>query len=100
MSKKEQKGKKQPREAAPSPAQKEEAPKRPQEPSRLRVRYGKEVVPALMNHFKYTNIMAVPKLQKIVINMGLGEAIQNAKIIDTAADELGRISGQRPVVSG
>ena len=99
MSKKEQKGKKQ-KEAAPqAPAQQEEAPKKPQEPSRLRVRYGKEVVPALMNHFKYTNIMAVPKLQKIVINMGLGEAIANAKIIDTAADELGRISGQRPVVT-
>jgi len=99
MSKKEQKGKKQ-KEAAPqAPAQQEEAPKKPQEPSRLRVRYGKEVVPALMTHFKYTNIMAVPKLQKIVINMGLGEAIANAKIIDTAADELGRISGQRPVVT-
>ena len=99
MSKKEQKAKKQ-KEAAPqAPAQQEEAPKKPQEPSRLRVRYGKEVVPALMTHFKYTNIMAVPKLQKIVINMGLGEAIANAKIIDTAADELGRISGQRPVVT-
>jgi large subunit ribosomal protein L5 len=99
MSKKEQKTKKQ-KEAAPqAPAQQEEAPKKPQEPSRLRVRYGKEVVPALMKHFKYTNIMAVPKLQKIVINMGLGEAIANAKIIDTAADELGRISGQRPVVT-
>jgi large subunit ribosomal protein L5 len=99
MSKKEQKGKKQPKEAPQAPASQEEAPKGPQEPSRLRVRYGKEVVPALMKHFKYTNIMAVPKLQKIVINMGLGEAIANAKIIDTAADELGRISGQRPVVT-
>src|SRR5215813_12468174 len=100
MSKKEQKGKKQPKEAAPqAPAQKEEAPKGPQEPSRLRVRYGKEVVPALMKHFKYTNVMAVPKLEKIVINMGLGEAIQNAKIMDVAANELGRISGQRPVVT-
>ena len=63
----------------------------------MRVRYSKEVVPALMKHFKYTNIMAVPKLEKIVINMGLGEAIANAKIIDVAADELGSITGQRPL---
>ena len=52
-----------------------------------------------MKHFKYTNVMAVPKLEKIVINMGLGEAIANAKIIDVAVDELGRITGQRPVVT-
>ena len=103
MSKKEKvqkKDAKKGKEAPPSGAPKEaEAPKGPQEPSRLRVRYSKEIVPALMKHFKYTNVMAVPKLEKIVINMGLGEAIANAKIIDTAADELGRISGQRPVVT-
>jgi large subunit ribosomal protein L5 len=52
-----------------------------------------------MKHFKYTNIMAVPKLEKIVINMGLGEAIANAKIMDVAVDELGRISGQRAVIT-
>jgi large subunit ribosomal protein L5 len=84
-----------PKEAAP----KEKKPKAPVEPSRLRVRYSKEIVPALMKHFKYTNVMAVPKLEKIVINMGLGEAIANAKIIDVAADELGKIAGQRPVVT-
>jgi large subunit ribosomal protein L5 len=84
-----------PKEAAP----KEKKPKGPQEPSRLRVRYTKEVVPALMKHFSYKNIMAVPKLEKIVINMGLGEAIANAKILDVATDELGRIAGQRPVVT-
>ena len=100
MSKKEQKGKKTKDTAPPAAAPKEaEKPKGPQEPSRLRVRYAKEVIPALMKHFKYANVMAVPKLEKIVINMGLGEAIQNAKILDTAADELGRISGQRPVVT-
>lgn len=66
--------------------------------SRLKDRYKKEVVPALIKHFKYKNIMAVPKLEKIVINMGLGESIQNAKILDTASDELARISGQRPTV--
>jgi large subunit ribosomal protein L5 len=65
----------------------------------LRVRYSKEVVPALMKHFNYKNLMAVPKLEKIVINMGLGEAIANAKILDVATDELGRIAGQRPVVT-
>ncbi len=65
----------------------------------MKVRYAKEIVPALMKHFSYTNIMAVPKLEKIVINMGLGEAVANAKIIDVAVDELGRITGQRPVVT-
>jgi large subunit ribosomal protein L5 len=71
----------------------------PQEPSRMKVHYSKDVIPALMKHFKYANVMAVPKLEKIVINMGLGEAIANAKIIDVATDELGRISGQRPIVT-
>jgi large subunit ribosomal protein L5 len=85
--------------AAPEAAPKAAKPKGPSEPSRLRVRYSKEVVPALMKHFRYTNIMAVPKLEKIVINMGLGEAIANAKIMDVAVDELGRISGQRAVVT-
>ncbi len=100
MSKKEpKKGKGPKEETAPKEAAPKEKPKGPQGPSRLRVRYTKEVIPALMNHFKYTNIMAVPKLEKIVVNMGLGEAIQNAKIIDVAADELGRITGQRPVVT-
>jgi len=106
VSKKEQKepkkGKapKEAREAAPKGAPaKEKKPKGPQEPSRVRVRYGKEVVPALMKHFNYKNVMAVPKLEKIVINMGLGEAIANAKILDVATDELGRIAGQRPIVT-
>ena len=52
-----------------------------------------------MKHFSYTNVMAVPKLEKIVINMGLGEAVANAKIMDVAVDELGRIAGQRPVIT-
>jgi large subunit ribosomal protein L5 len=84
-----------PKEAAPKSAK----PKGPQEPPRLKVRYSKEIVPALMKHFNYNNVMAVPKLEKIVINMGLGEAIANAKILDVAVDELGRISGQRPVIT-
>jgi large subunit ribosomal protein L5 len=80
-------------------AKKAAKPKGPQEPPRLKLRYTKEIVPALMKHFNYTNVMAVPKLEKIVINMGLGEAIANAKILDVAVDELGRIAGQRPVVT-
>ena len=66
--------------------------------SRLREKYQKEVVPALKKEFGYTNIMAIPKVTKVVINMGLGEATSNAKIIDTAADELGKISGQKAAV--
>ena len=105
MSKKEEKGKKgkapkEAREAAPRDAGKKAAkPAKPLEPPRLKVRYNKDIVPALMKHFSYKNVMAVPKLEKIVINMGLGEAIANAKILDVAVDELGRIAGQRPVIT-
>ncbi len=67
--------------------------------SRIKDRYAKEAVPALRKEFGYTNIMAVPKIEKVVVNMGLGEATQNVKIIDTAQDELGRITGQRPVTT-
>jgi large subunit ribosomal protein L5 len=100
---KEQKKGKAPKEApAAEPKEagaKKAKPKGPQEPSRLHVRYSKEIVPALMKHFSYKNIMAVPKLEKIVINMGLGEAIANAKILDVAVGELGSIAGQRPVIT-
>ena len=65
--------------------------------SRLKEKYQKEVVPALTKEFGYKNVMAVPKIQKVVVNMGLGEATSNAKIIDTGADELARITGQKPV---
>jgi large subunit ribosomal protein L5 len=61
--------------------------------------YDKEVVPALMETFKYKNIMEVPKLKKIVLNMGLGEAIQNIKLLDSAVEELKVISGQQPVIT-
>lgn len=67
--------------------------------SRLRERYMQSVVPALAKEFGYTNRMVVPKIEKIVVNMGLGEATQNIKIIDTGADELSRITGQRPVTT-
>jgi large subunit ribosomal protein L5 len=65
--------------------------------SRLKDRYLKEVVPALTKEFGYKNVMAVPRIRKVVVNMGLGEATQNVKIVDTGSDELARITGQRPV---
>jgi len=67
--------------------------------ARLKEYYLKEVVPALTGKFGYRNRMEVPKLEKIVINMGLGEAIQNAKILDAAAAELAAITGQKPVIT-
>jgi large subunit ribosomal protein L5 len=67
--------------------------------SRLKERYLNDVVPALRKEFGYPNVMAVPRLRKIVVNMGLGEATQNQKIIDAGADDLGRIAGQKPAVT-
>jgi large subunit ribosomal protein L5 len=67
--------------------------------SRLKERYETEVIPALKKEFGYGNVMAIPKIEKIVVNMGLGEATQNAKIVDTGADEIGKITGQKPVVT-
>jgi large subunit ribosomal protein L5 len=67
--------------------------------TRLRERYQQDVVPALLKEFGYSNVMAVPRLQKIVVNMGLGEATSNAKLADVGADEVGRITGQKPVVT-
>ena len=67
--------------------------------SRVKERYLREVMPALMKEFGYTNVMSVPKITKVVLNMGLGEATQNAKIVDVAQDELGRIAGQKAVVT-
>lgn len=67
--------------------------------ARLKEFYTKDVVPALTKEFEYKNPMQVPKLDKIVVNMGLGEAIQNVKIIDGAVVELAMITGQRPVVT-
>ena len=65
--------------------------------SRLKEKYLTEVVPALTKEFGYKNVMAVPKIEKVVVNMGLGEATSNAKIIETGTDELARITGQKPV---
>ncbi len=68
-------------------------------PARLKQHYQKTVVPTLTKEFGYKNRMAVPKLEKISINIGLGEATQNAKLMDGAVNELGQIAGQKPVVT-
>ena len=67
--------------------------------NRLRERYQKDVVPALKKEFGYKNVMAVPKVTKVVVNMGLGEATSNAKVVDTGAEELGKITGQKAAVT-
>ena len=67
--------------------------------SQLKTIYENEVVPKLMDNFGYKNKMQVPKLDKIVLNMGLGEAIQNIKVLDAAAEELKAIAGQKPVIT-
>lgn len=61
--------------------------------------YKKEVVPALMRRFKYKNIMEVPKIEKIVVNIGMGEAIQNIKALDSASNDIMAITGQKPVIT-
>jgi large subunit ribosomal protein L5 len=73
-------------------------PSGPKVPARIKERYVKEVVPALMKERSYPNVMAVPKLRKVVVNMGVGEATQNIKVLDAAIEELGRITGQRPAM--
>ena len=67
--------------------------------ARMRDRYRKDVVPALRKEFGYKNVMAVPRVTKVVVNMGLGEGTQNAKVVDTGADELGRITGQKAAIT-
>jgi large subunit ribosomal protein L5 len=67
--------------------------------ARLKERYTKEIAPAISKEFEIKNPMAVPRLDKIVINMGMGEAIANSKILDTAADEVRAITGQKPVIT-
>jgi large subunit ribosomal protein L5 len=65
----------------------------------MRERYKSEIVPALMRDQGYTNVLQVPRLEKVVLNMGLGEAVQNPKIIDSAVEELTAIAGQKPLVT-
>ncbi len=67
--------------------------------SRLREKYLKEVIPSLIKEFGYKNVMEVPRLERVILNMGLGEAIHNIKILDSAVEELALIAAQRPVVT-
>jgi large subunit ribosomal protein L5 len=67
--------------------------------ARLKLHYKKSVIPALTKEFGYKNVMAVPKIQKVSVNIGLGEATQNAKLMDGAVNELGQIAGQKPVIT-
>ena len=92
---KEKKGQKPEQEAKSAEAPRHSSKEKP----RLKARFEKEVAPALMKEFGVTNPMAVPHLHKIVVNMGVGEATQNAKILDPAANELSQITGQKPVIT-
>ena len=101
MSKKEQK--RSAEQAGDKPGTPDDAEAKPQpeerlEP-RLRQKYQSEIAPALMKRFGYRNPMQVPRLQKVVVNVGLGDAVANPKLIDTATKELATITGQRPIVT-
>jgi large subunit ribosomal protein L5 len=85
--------------AAQEPKAPEQARHSAKERPRLRSRFEKEVAPALLKELELKNPMAVPRLHKIVVNMGVGEATQNAKVLDPAVNELGQITGQKPVVT-
>ena len=93
---KEKKGQKESAQEQKAPDQARHSAK---ERPRLRSRFEKEVAPALLKELELKNAMAVPRLHKIVVNMGVGEATQNAKVLDPAVNELGQISGQKPVVT-
>jgi len=93
------KGGKAERPAKGKPEAARAAPQVPRVPARLRERYRAEIVPSLMKQFSYTNRMQVPEVKKVVVNMGLGEAVGNVKVIDAAVEELATISGQKPVVT-
>jgi large subunit ribosomal protein L5 len=94
------KDKKGQKEAAPKESKApEQARHSAKERPRLRSRFEKEVAPALLKELELKNPMAVPRLHKIVVNMGVGEATQNAKVLDPAVNELGQITGQKPVVT-
>ncbi len=93
---KERKGSKDSVQEQAKPAQARHSAK---ERPRLRTRFEKEVAPALLKELELKNAMAVPRLNKIVVNMGMGEATQNSKILDPAVNELGQITGQKPIVT-
>jgi large subunit ribosomal protein L5 len=84
-------------------AQEQKAPEQARhsakERPRLRTKFDKEVAPALLKELELNNAMAVPRLNKIVVNMGMGEATQNSKVMDPAVNELGQITGQKPIIT-
>ncbi|YCA43801.1 50S ribosomal protein L5 [Bacillus sp. JZ8] len=67
--------------------------------NRLKEKFQKEITPSLVEKFNYTSVMQVPKLEKIVVNMGIGEAVQNAKALDSAVEELTALTGQKPLIT-
>jgi large subunit ribosomal protein L5 len=91
------------KERAAAVVEEKKAPTKPRhsakERPRLRTRFEKEIAPALLKELELKNPMAVPKVVKVVVNMGMGEATQNAKVLDPAASELGQITGQKPVIT-
>jgi large subunit ribosomal protein L5 len=91
------------KERAAAVVEEKKAPSKPRhsakERPRLRSRFEKEIAPALLKELELKNPMAVPKVVKVVVNMGMGEATQNAKVLDPATNELGQITGQKPVVT-
>jgi large subunit ribosomal protein L5 len=93
---KDKKGSKDSAQEQKAPAQAQHSAK---ERPRLRSKFEKEVAPALLKELELTNTMAVPRLNKIVVNMGMGEATQNSKVMDPAVNELGQITGQKPIVT-
>ncbi|MGZ5022942.1 MAG: 50S ribosomal protein L5, partial [Chthoniobacterales bacterium] len=93
---KDKKGQKESAQESKAPEQARHSAK---EKPRLRAKFEKEVAPALLKELELKNPMAVPRLHKIVVNMGVGEATQNAKVLDPAVNELGQITGQKPVVT-
>jgi large subunit ribosomal protein L5 len=92
----EKKGSKDSAQEQKAPAQAQHSAK---ERPRLRSKFEKEVAPALLKELELTNAMAVPRLNKIVVNMGMGEATQNSKVMDPAVNELGQITGQKPIIT-
>jgi large subunit ribosomal protein L5 len=93
---KEKKGSKDSAQEQKAPAQAHHSAK---ERPRLRSKFEKEVAPALLKELELNNAMAVPRLNKIVVNMGMGEATQNSKVLDPAVNELGQITGQKPIIT-
>jgi large subunit ribosomal protein L5 len=93
------KDKKGQKDAAPESKAPEQQRHSAKERPRLRSKFEKEVAPTLLKELELTNVMAVPRLHKIVVNMGVGEATQNSKVLDPAVNELGQITGQKPVVT-